>query len=144
MLFIMEFWTLVLLAALGALALVGLVYAMQLLALLADTRTQVDALNSQNTDLVDALERDDLTSAYSRSKLFSLIENEDRSDDVHVLCIDLDNLGSVNDGHGFDTSYLLLAAVSSALIDLVGNTGTVARTGGDEFCVVLNLSLIHI
>ena len=104
MLFIMEFWTLVLLAALGALALVGLVYAMQLRALLADTRTQVDALNSQNTDLVDALERDDLTSAYSRSKLFSLIENEDRSDDVHVLCIDLDNLGSVNDGHGFDTS----------------------------------------
>lgn len=138
MLFIMEFWTLVLLAALGALALVGLVYAMQLRALLADTRTQVDALNSQNTDLVDALERDDLTSAYSRSKLFSLIENEDRSDDVHVLCIDLDNLGSVNDGHGFDTSDRLLAAVSSALIDLVGNTGTVARTGGDEFCVVLN------
>ena len=45
MLFIMEFWTLVLLAALGALALVGLVYAMQLRALLADTRTQVDALN---------------------------------------------------------------------------------------------------
>ena len=78
MLFIMEFWTLVLLAALGALALVGLVYAMQLRALLADTRTQVDALNSQNTDLVDALERDDLTSAYSRSKLLSLIENEDR------------------------------------------------------------------
>ena len=134
----MEFWSLALLSALGGLALAGLIYALQLKALLADTRTQIDALSSRNKHLLDALERDDLTAAYSRNKLFSLVENNARTQDIHVLCIDLDNLGSVNDGHGSDVSDRLLTAISSTLIELVGDTGTVARTGGDEFCVVLN------
>jgi len=134
----MEIWSFVLLAALGCLALAGLVYALRLRALLGDTRTQIEALASYNTELLNTLERDDLTAAYSRNKLFSIIENDERTQSIHVLCIDLDNLGSVNDGHGTDTSDRLLAAISSRLIELVGDTGTVARTGGDEFCVVLN------
>lgn len=127
-----------LMATVGVLAVAGLAYAIHLKSVLRTLRSEVAALSSTNTDLLISMERDELTSAYSRNKLFSMIEDSDRTQDIHVVWIDLDNLGTVNDGHGYDTSDRLLAAVAATLMDQVGDSGTVARIGGDEFCIVLN------
>ena len=134
----MDPFLLVLLALTGALAAAGTWYALHFKAVLRDLRSELSTLTLENRDLRTAMERDELTAAYSRNKLFSLIEDVDRAEDMHVLWVDLDNLGTVNDGHGYETSDRLLTAIAASLMTFVGDRGTVARIGGDEFCVVLH------
>ena len=55
-----------------------------------------------------------------------------------LLFIDLDGFRAVNDGLGESAGNELLAAVGARLSHLVGNGGTVAHIGGDEFIVILD------
>ncbi|WP_133379211.1 putative bifunctional diguanylate cyclase/phosphodiesterase [Klenkia marina] len=54
-----------------------------------------------------------------------------------VALLDLDDFKAVNDTHGHETGDLLLCAVGERLSAAVGGDGTVARSGGDEFVLVL-------
>jgi len=56
---------------------------------------------------------------------------------VAVLCLDLDGFGAVNDALGYVVGDALLQAVASRLTDVVGARGSLSRSGGDEFLVIL-------
>lgn len=53
-----------------------------------------------------------------------------------VLCLDLDNFKMINDTLGHAVGDLLLTAVATRLGE-TANGSFIARTGGDEFCVLL-------
>lgn len=54
-----------------------------------------------------------------------------------VMMLDLDKFKNVNDTHGHDIGDKVLAAVACRLKKLLRDEDTVARTGGDEFVVLL-------
>ncbi|EEE01448.1 EAL domain-containing protein [Burkholderia multivorans] len=54
-----------------------------------------------------------------------------------LLFIDLDNFKTVNDTLGHNAGDIVLQMTASRLSDAVGDEGTLARIGGDEFVVVM-------
>jgi len=54
-----------------------------------------------------------------------------------VVMIDLDGMKLVNDSHGHTCGDVLLQAVASVLQEALRDQDSVARMGGDEFCVLL-------
>jgi diguanylate cyclase (GGDEF)-like protein len=59
-----------------------------------------------------------------------------RSDQLAVLCLDLDNFKIINDSLGHPIGDALLKAVAQRLGECVTENDTVARLGGDEFAIV--------
>ncbi len=57
---------------------------------------------------------------------------------VAVLYIDLDGFKDINDTYGHDAGDLVLKAVAKKIINLVRESDTVCRIGGDEIMVILN------
>lgn len=55
-----------------------------------------------------------------------------------VMAIDLDGFKAVNDTYGHDAGDAVLCAVARRLQDCVRESDTVARTGGDEFVMVVH------
>lgn len=55
-----------------------------------------------------------------------------------LLLLDLDRFKSVNDDLGHDAGDALLVEVGQRLAHAVGSGGEVARTGGDEFAILLS------
>jgi len=85
---------------------------------------------------------DDLTSLANRrlfqDRLSSAMERARRSESsIALLQIDLDRFKEVNDTHGHYIGDLLLQHVSGILESRVRRSDTVARTGGDEFSLIL-------
>lgn len=60
-----------------------------------------------------------------------------------AMVIDIDYFKSVNDEHGHDTGDRVLVAVAQAIVEAVGDAGTVARNGGEEFAVFLALDAAY-
>ena len=62
-----------------------------------------------------------------------------RSDDwpLGFLMIDVDNFKQINDNFGHAAGDVVLQNVAEHLRSAVGETGYLARYGGDEFCVLL-------
>ncbi len=56
---------------------------------------------------------------------------------VAIFCLDLDRLKQVNDSFGHAAGDLCLKEVAHRLTRRLGERGTVARTGGDEFMLLL-------
>ncbi len=55
-----------------------------------------------------------------------------------LAVLDLDDFKHVNDTYGHETGDALLVAVAARLADAVGDSGTVTRSGGDEFVLLLH------
>ena len=73
-----------------------------------------------------------------KDRLQTGIKKAKRSNKIlAVLFIDLDKFKSINDNHGHKTGDLVLKQAASRIQNLLRDSDTVARIGGDEFVVVL-------
>jgi diguanylate cyclase (GGDEF)-like protein len=85
---------------------------------------------------------DDLTALANRrlfqDRLISAMERAKRSGtSIALLQVDLDRFKEVNDSYGHHVGDLLLQHVGIVLNRRVRRSDTVARTGGDEFSIIL-------
>jgi len=83
---------------------------------------------------------DDLTDLPNRRAFFAwsgeILSHARPSTDVFACAIaDIDNFKAINDTHGHETGDQILKGVASALRDLVPETVTAARLGGEEFAI---------
>jgi diguanylate cyclase (GGDEF)-like protein len=93
-------------------------------------RSQYLALHDDLTALANRrLFQDRLTSAMERARRTGA--------SMALLQIDLDRFKEVNDAHGHHVGDLLLQHVSMLFDSRVRRSDTVARTGGDEFSLIL-------
>jgi len=60
-----------------------------------------------------------------------------------VLVIDMDKLKPLNDTHGHTAGDHALKAIATVLTGQIRGTDLLARTGGDEFCAVLDMADSH-
>jgi diguanylate cyclase (GGDEF)-like protein/PAS domain S-box-containing protein len=101
--------------------------------------TERNALEGQ---LRRQAERDELTGLANRTLMRqrtdeALARGRQLGTTVAVIQVDLDDFGQINDVFGHDAGDLVLVRAASVLRDIVGIRGTVARTGSDEFAVLL-------
>ncbi len=86
--------------------------------------------------LTEAAVSDPLTGLLRRSQ-FEQTLAETRGQRLSVLAIDVDHLKDVNDAGGHEAGDEVLKAIAATLRDRLGDAGVLARTGGDEFAVLL-------
>lgn len=97
----------------------------------------------QSRDMLQKQARfDALTELPNRSLLNERLEEEicrakEKRGEVHLFFIDVDHFKDVNDSMGHAAGDRLLREIASRLSDCVGELGTVARYGGDEFVLVV-------
>ena len=61
----------------------------------------------------------------------------DRGHDCLLAFLDIDGLKRVNDDEGHDAGDALIADVARTLQEVLSRTDVLARTGGDDFCVLV-------
>jgi len=72
-------------------------------------------------------------------KLKANIEEIQSEDTVHALLyLDLDHFKIINDSSGHAAGDMALIEISKVLSQLLRKSDTLARVGGDEFCILLN------
>jgi diguanylate cyclase (GGDEF)-like protein/PAS domain S-box-containing protein len=71
-----------------------------------------------------------------REQLEKALRLAKRSDQLAVLCLDLDHFKDINDSLGHPVGDALLKEVAGRLVECVSENDTVARLGGDEFAIV--------
>ncbi len=71
-----------------------------------------------------------------REKLERALHLVKRTDQLAVLCLDLDHFKKINDSLGHPVGDALLKQVAARLRTCIGPGDTVARLGGDEFAIV--------
>nr|WP_237728313.1 GGDEF domain-containing protein [Cellulomonas sp. APG4] len=88
--------------------------------------------------LDDRARRDPLTGLLNRRGLDDVLDRAwAAAGDLHVAVLDLDHFKAVNDAHGHAAGDLVLVRFAEVLSAHVRGDDVVARTGGEEFTVVL-------
>lgn len=87
--------------------------------------------------------RDPLTGLLNRRALDQRIQEtlvlcKQNKSHAALILLDLDNFKPLNDQHGHQAGDELLVQVSQRLLEIVRETDSVARIGGDEFVVLAN------
>jgi diguanylate cyclase (GGDEF)-like protein len=121
----------VLMAALAAVALTGVVVGRQLTAFRENARLMRRLDHGATHDTLTQLPNRALFTSRLTAALAA-------GEPVHVALIDLDDFKTVNDTLGHGAGDALLVAVAQRLTSAVGASDTVARLGGDEFVVILS------
>ncbi|BBY26944.1 GGDEF domain-containing protein [Mycolicibacterium sediminis] len=100
-----------------------------------------DALDAQFEDAT----HDPLTGLLNRRGLDSWAERalDPAMRPVGFVILDLDNFKSINDEYGHEAGDRVLVLVASRLRNTLGDDATIARTGGEEFALVLAADLDH-
>lgn len=138
--------SMVLVAAVAALGLgdhaLTLQFAMVTLAAGSYFGLAIPVLYTDNSNLRRLLTHDAMTGACSRAFFLELAEQARQSalrrgEPVAVLMIDLDNLKTLNDGHGHQAGDRALVEVAEACRAALRREDVFGRLGGDEFCAVL-------
>lgn len=101
-------------------------------------------LEKAKTALEHECRHDALTGLANRRKLvedqdavFEFAAKVDETPAYSVMQIDLDHFKQVNDNYGHTAGDAVLVHVSNIFTKLVGDKGSVARMGGDEFSILL-------
>lgn len=83
---------------------------------------------------------DPLTGVLNRRGFFDALTGvRDGGREVEIAMVDVDDFKRLNDRHGHAVGDQVLCDVAEWLWALVGDTGTVARIGGDEFAFLAEL-----
>jgi diguanylate cyclase (GGDEF)-like protein len=84
-----------------------------------------------------AAQTDALTDVYNRRGVAPVLSSVARRGDYSLALVDLDRFKRINDRLGHGAGDVVLANAARTLVRAVGDAGTVARWGGEEFLVVL-------
>lgn len=84
-----------------------------------------------------AARTDALTEVLNRRGVTPMLADVIRSGEFSIALADLDRFKRINDRLGHSVGDVVLANVARTLVAAVGQRGTVARWGGEEFLVVL-------
>jgi diguanylate cyclase (GGDEF)-like protein len=123
-------------AVLGAIAVVALVVARQLVAF-HDNVALLDELRRQEARLRDQALYDGLTKLANRAHFHDALAASLEAGPVALVVVDLDHFKTVNDTMGHAAGDALLIEVAGRLRTAVRENELVARLGGDEFAVLL-------
>ncbi len=116
----------------------GLFFAMPLL---RNKHTRQVELTDRAAELEVAVVTDPLTGLYNRRYFVDalneyLTEFKKIGAPLALLTLDLDHFKNVNDTYGHDAGDIVLKEVAARLKKLTREHDIVARTGGEEFCIV--------
>lgn len=82
-------------------------------------------------------EYDSLTNAYNRREISAIMQEGILSENKMVcVFIDLDGLKKINDHYGHTNGDIMLKKFANACVEMLNDTGKLARIGGDEFLIV--------
>ncbi|MFI6078236.1 putative bifunctional diguanylate cyclase/phosphodiesterase [Actinoplanes sp. NPDC051343] len=123
-------------AVLGAIAVVALVVARQLVSF-QDNAALLDELRRQETRLRDQALYDGLTKLANRAHFHDSLAASLADGPAALVLVDLDHFKTVNDTMGHAAGDALLVEVAARLRTAVPEKKFVARLGGDEFAVLL-------
>jgi len=95
-----------------------------------------------NMELENMAMQDDLTQLFNRRYLFERLEREMDTArafkrPLSLMVIDLDGMKLVNDGYGHRVGDELLQSFGRFLLEATRASDVPARTGGDEFAIIL-------
>lgn len=98
---------------------------------------------SDVTDEVREMEMDILTNAKNRAYFNTALEQLLHTSKRHnfsfgVMFIDLDHFKQINDTLGHLVGDGLLKGVADRILDVIRDSDTVSRLGGDEFCILIS------
>ena len=65
---------------------------------------------------------------------------EEHTADYTIVCLDVNNLKTVNDTYGHAKGDVLIRSAADVIAQTFKQDGMVARTGGDEFVAVLGIT----
>ncbi|WP_052591263.1 GGDEF domain-containing protein [Paracholeplasma brassicae] len=89
------------------------------------------------------MEIDYLTNVFNRKKLqqhlVERINNASKEHSFAASMIDLDNFKQINDTYGHTEGDIALQVVAQLLKDATSKDALIARYGGDEFCIVIDI-----
>jgi len=109
---------------------------------LPNTRTSVTLMRTMPMRVHHQAYHDSLTNLPNRRSFeehFSANINADNETEFAVLFCDLDGFKAVNDTHGHDVGDKVLNICSSRMVNCIRESDYLARMGGDEFAVLVNL-----
>ncbi|XHS76499.1 diguanylate cyclase [Burkholderiaceae bacterium UC74_6] len=101
----------------------------------------VMAVTRVTRELNHLSQHDPLTGLANRRTLSHALSAEQARGSAHggtcaVLMVDIDHFKQINDRHGHAAGDAVLVRVAAVLREHVRPTDTVARTGGEEFCIL--------
>ena len=118
-----------------------------LLQAMSDLETSKEQIRRQNEVLHELASRDGLTGALNRRALYEKIDaiwpnrnNGDRG--LITILMDVDHFKKLNDQHGHAAGDTVLKDLVKIVLKLVGNNGTLARFGGEEFLVIMESATV--
>ncbi len=104
----------------------------------------ISAEKSKENELTELANTDGMTHLLNRRAMNNALEGyiKNRTKRLFIMMFDLDDFKHVNDNYGHDIGDMVLMAASKCIHD-VCESGSVARWGGEEFLVAIELETLE-